>query len=64
MGNPKIMNWGVEDFAAAATLLGVAGIALAAILKTVGSRVARLLLSGTVVFAVLAIWAHLAVGII
>lgn len=57
------MNWGIEDLVAAVALLGSAGIALALILRSVHSRLPRLLLAGGIVVAALAIWAHLAVGI-
>ena len=57
------MNWGIEDFGAAAALLIGAGIALALIFRSVRSRRPQLVLSGSVVLIVLAIWAHLAVGV-
>ena len=58
------MNWGIEDVAAAAALLMGAGLALAVIFRNVHSRLPRLLLAGIVALAVLAIWAHLAVGVL
>ncbi len=58
------MNWGIEDFGAAAALLIGAGIALALIFgSVVRRRRLQLVLSGGVVLIVLAIWAHLAVGV-
>ncbi len=57
------MNWGVEDITAAAALIIGAGLALAVVFRSVHSHRARLLLAGVVAFAVLAIWAHLAVGV-
>ena len=58
------MNWGIEDFGAAAALLIGTGLALALIFRNVHSRLSRFLLAGGVVLVVLAIWGHLAVGII
>jgi hypothetical protein len=58
------MNWGVEDFAAAAVLLGVAAIALALVLRSNLDRTSRVLLAGAVVVVTLAIWAELAVGLL
>ena len=57
------MNWGFEDFVAAAALLGGSSIALALIYESFPSPLSRVLLSSGVVLVTLAIWAHLAVGI-
>ena len=57
------MNWGIEDFAAAAVLLIGAAVALAVVFRSVRTQPARGLLAVGVVLATLAIWAHLAVGI-
>ncbi|MGX9116842.1 hypothetical protein ACWTU6_09115 [Mesorhizobium sp. BHbsci] len=58
------MNWGIEDFAAAAALLGAAWIGIALVRRNVHGAVLRPILLVGVVIVVLAIWAHLAVGII
>ncbi|MBB4001579.1 hypothetical protein [Aurantimonas endophytica] len=58
------MNWGFEDFAAAAALLGAAGIALVLIYESMHSQLRRVFLGVAVLVVTLAIWAHLAVGIL
>jgi hypothetical protein len=57
------MNWGTEDFAAAAALLGGAAVALVLVFESGYGPLSRVLLGGTVVAITLAIWAHLAVGV-
>jgi hypothetical protein len=57
------MNWGVEDFGAAAALLIGAGLALTLVFRRVRGPISRVVLAGGVVLVALAIWAHLAVGI-
>ena len=57
------LNWGGEDFAAAAALLVSTSLAIAFILRFVHGKVLRPILLGGVIVFVLAIWAHLAVGI-
>lgn len=57
------MNWGIEDFAAAAALLIGAGLALTIIFRSVRGRLPRLLSAGGIVLVVLTVWAHLAVDI-
>jgi hypothetical protein len=57
------MNWGHEDYAAAAMLLGASAIAVAVILKSVGEPRLRFGLISGVVLLLMVIWAHLAVGI-
>lgn len=58
------VNWGPEDFLAAALLIGTAGLGceLAARLKR--SRAMRLFVAGAVLLGVLLVWAELAVGIV
>ena len=58
------MNWGAEDLAAAAVLLLATVVAVAVVFKTNRNRMWRVILTGAVILAVLAIWAQLAVGIV
>ena len=58
------MNWGIEDFTAAAALLAAAWIGIALVRRYVHGEVLRPVLLAGVVLAVLAIWAHLAVEIV
>jgi hypothetical protein len=58
------MNWGIEDFTAAAVLLAAAWIGTALVRRYIHGKVLRRVLLAGVVLAVLAIWAHLAVGIV
>lgn len=58
------VNWGSEDFVAAALLLGSIGLALEAIMRFVRGTRARLALSLAVAAAFLLIWAELAVGVL
>ena len=58
------MNWGIEDFTAAAGLLAAAWIGIALVRRNVHGRVVRPVLLAGAVLVVLAIWAHLAVGIV
>ncbi|WP_287311638.1 hypothetical protein [Mesorhizobium sp.] len=58
------MNWGIEDFTAAATLLAATCIGIALVRRNVHGRVLRPILLVGVVLVVLMIWAHLAVGIV
>jgi hypothetical protein len=58
------MNWGIEDFTAAATLFAAAWIGIALVRRNVHGRVLRPILLVGVVLVVLMIWAHLAVGIV
>ena len=57
------MNWGVEDYAAAAVLIGGVASAMIMIFRTVRRRRPRFLLAGGVLAVALAIWALLAVGL-
>lgn len=58
------MNWGIEDFTAAAALLAAAWTGIVLVRRHVHGRVLRPVLFVGVVLVVLAIWAHLAVGIV
>jgi len=58
------VNWGPEDFLAAALLLGGTGIALELVARFVAGRALRMLLAVTVILALLLVWAELAVGIL
>lgn len=57
------VNWGLEDFAAAAFLLGGAGLALEASAKMLTSPAKRALAALAIVAGLLLVWAELAVGI-
>ena len=57
------VNWGIEDFAAAALLLGGAGLALEAVLRFVRGTGARLGLGLAIGVALMLVWAELAVGL-
>ncbi|MDI6028894.1 hypothetical protein QBK99_22220 [Corticibacterium sp. UT-5YL-CI-8] len=57
------MNWGAEDFLAAAAILVAVGLGVLLVSRTIHSQPARGLLMAIVVIAALALWAHLAVGI-
>lgn len=57
------MNWGIEDFAAAAALLLGTALALTLVFKTVRPRLPRNLMAGGVVLLLIGIWVQLAVGI-
>ncbi|WP_152338592.1 hypothetical protein [Pseudorhizobium banfieldiae] len=57
------VNWGAEDFAAAAALLGTGWLSTELGFRLVRSGRGRLLISAAVALAALGLWAHLAVGI-
>jgi hypothetical protein len=57
------MNWGLEDVFAAMLLIGAAILTIIAIQQLVQRRPLRFLFIAIVMLTVLAIWAHLAVGI-
>jgi hypothetical protein len=57
------MNWGLEDFLAAALLLGGFGLAFEVAVRVTRSTVSRLLIGAVLVTALLVIWAELAVGL-
>lgn len=58
------VNWGSEDFLAAAVLLGLTGLALELAAMARLGRFAKQVIAAAVIVAMLAIWAQLAVGII
>ncbi len=57
------MNWGLEDFAAAALLLGAAGLAVELAVHVVRGRRARVAAGLAILAALLLVWAELAVGL-
>ena len=58
------VNWGSEDFAAAAALLASGGLALDVILRATPGRLAlRVALLAAVGAAILLVWAQLAIGV-
>jgi hypothetical protein len=57
------VNWGAEDFMAAALLLGGAGLALEATMRLVRGTAPRIVLGLTILGVLALIWAELAVGI-
>jgi hypothetical protein len=57
------MNWGLEDVFAATLLIGGGVLTIIAIRHLAHRRALRMLLIAIAVLIVLAIWAHLAVGI-
>ncbi|WP_281977478.1 hypothetical protein [Pseudorhizobium flavum] len=57
------VNWGKEDFGAAAALLGTGWLSIEFGFRLASSGRGRLLISAAVALAVLGLWAHLAVGI-
>lgn len=57
------MNWGSEDFAAAAAILIAVAAGVWLVLCTVRSQPARGVMIAMVILAALAVWAHLAVGV-
>ncbi|MEJ7934054.1 hypothetical protein WG907_07280 [Sphingobium sp. AN558] len=57
------VRWGVEDFAAAALLLGAVGTSVELTMRFVARPFVRLLICAIVSGAVLSIWADAAVGI-
>ncbi len=57
------MNWGIEDFIAAAILLGAAALGVWAVRRFAHDGGVRLLGYGVVIATLVIIWAELAVGI-
>ena len=57
------VNWGPEDFIAAALLLGGAGLGFEAAVRLTRNRAYRAVFALAITAAVFLIWAHLAVGI-
>lgn len=58
------VNWGAEDFATLAVMLGIAGLCAEAGVRTVRKPLLRAVLMGAIALAFLLVWAELAVGII
>lgn len=58
------MNWGAEDFAAFALMLGLGGLAVELAVRTVRRPVHRAMLLAAIALAFLLVWAELAVGIL
>lgn len=58
------VDWGVEDFAAFALMIGLAGLALEAGVRLMRKPWHRALLVGAIALAFLFVWAELAVGIL
>lgn len=57
------INWGPEDFAAAAVLLGSAGLALEMAFRLLTTPLRRIMAAGAILAALLLVWVELAVGI-
>ena len=58
------VNWGPEDFLAAALLIGAAGLGCELVVRRAGKGLLRAALIGAVELAALLVWAELAVGIL
>ena len=58
------MNWGAEDFAAFALMIGLGGLAVELAVRTVRKPFGRMLLLVAIALAFLLVWAELAVGIL
>ena len=58
------VNWGAEDFAALALMIGVGGAAAELGLRAVRKPVRRAMLLAAIALAFLLVWAELAVGIL
>lgn len=57
------VNWGAEDFIAAAVLIGGAGLGIELAARLVKSRAAMFALIAGVIGLMLLVWAELAVGL-
>jgi hypothetical protein len=57
------VDWGPGDFAAAAILIGAAGLGVQSAVRLLRATFSRLMVIGCVLLTVLAVWAELAVGI-
>jgi hypothetical protein len=64
MAFTKEMNWGAEDFVAAALLLGGVGLAFEVAVRVTRSTLGRVLIGAVLLTALLVIWAELAVGLL
>ncbi|WP_198669489.1 hypothetical protein [Blastomonas sp. UPD001] len=58
------MNWGAEDFAALALMIGLGGLAVELAVRTVRKPLHRAMLLAAIALAFLLVWAELAVGIL
>lgn len=58
------VNWGAEDFAALALLIGVGGLAVELAMRFGRKPVHRAMLLAAIALALLLVWAELAVGIL
>lgn len=58
------MNWGAEDFAALALMIGVAGLMAEAGVRVFRKPLHRFALAGGIGLASLLVWAELAVGLL
>ncbi len=59
----KEVNWGIEDFLAAALLLFVAGMAYSLATRRARSALHRIAVAALVLVVLGTVWAHLAVGL-
>lgn len=57
------VNWGPEDFGAAAALFAMTGLGLELTARARLSRIGKLLVAAAVVLALMLVWAELAVGL-
>ncbi|MFM5907300.1 MAG: hypothetical protein ACKOPO_06920 [Novosphingobium sp.] len=57
------VNWGAEDFAAAALLIGGAGLGVELAVRFIRARRAMALTIAAILLALALVWAELAVGI-
>jgi len=64
MGVTDEVNWGAEDFLAAALLIGGAGLSLELVVRFIGGATPRIAAALAVAAVFLVIWAQLAVGIL
>jgi hypothetical protein len=58
------MNWGIEDFATLALMIGAAGLAAEAGVRLIRKPRHRLVLAGAIALAFLLVWAELAIGVL
>lgn len=57
------VNWGLGDFVVAAALFGMTGMGLELAARAHLGRIGKVLAAGAIVFALLVVWAELAVGL-
>lgn len=58
------VNWGAEDFAAFALMIGLAGLAVETGVRLIRKPLHRAMLMAAIALAFLLVWAELAVGIL